>query len=83
MAKAGCVIIHDEIRIRQGRYMNDRIEQDHRRIKRRIRSMLGFKSQASAAIIVSGNAMIHIMRKGQARHACNPSIVGQFGNLAD
>ena len=39
------------IRIRQSQYLNNRIEQDHRRIKRRVRPMLGFKSQASAAII--------------------------------
>jgi TnpA family transposase len=30
--------------------LNNRIEQDHRRIKRRIRSMLGFKSAATAAV---------------------------------
>jgi transposase-like protein len=37
--------------IRQSQYMNNRIEQDHRRIKRRTRPMLGFKAMASAAII--------------------------------
>ena len=72
------------IRIRQSQYLNNRIEQDHRRIKRRIRSMLGFKSQASATIILSGIAMIHMMRKRQARYAYNPhpSIVEPFGILA-
>jgi putative transposase len=30
------------VRIRQSQYLNNPIEQDHRRIKRRIRSMLGF-----------------------------------------
>lgn len=72
------------IRIRQSQYLNNRIEQDHRRIKRRIRSMLGFKSQASAAIILSGIEMIHMMRKRQARYAFNPSpsIAEQFDILA-
>lgn len=42
------------IRIRQSQYLDNRIEQDHRRVKRRIRSMLGFKSIASAATILSG-----------------------------
>lgn len=37
----------------------NRIEQDHRRIKRRIRSMLGFKSTASAAAILSGIEMVN------------------------
>jgi transposase-like protein len=51
------------IRIRQSQYLNNEIEQDHWRIKRRIRCMLGFKSQACAAIILSGIEMIHMMRK--------------------
>ena len=46
--------------------------------------MLGFKSQASAAIILSGIEMIHMMRKQQARCAynLNPSIAEQLGILA-
>ena len=72
------------IRIRQSQYLNNRIEQDHRRIKRRIQSMLGFKSEANAAIILSGIEMIHMMRKRQARFAYNPSpsIAEQFEILA-
>ncbi len=72
------------IRIRQSQYLNNRIEQDHRRIKRRIRSMLGFKSTASAATILSGIEMIHIMRKRQARYAYNPapSLAEPFEILA-
>jgi putative transposase len=72
------------IRIRQSQYLNNRIEQDHRRVKRRIRPMLGFKSQSSAAIILSGIEMVHMMRKRQARYAYNPapSIAEQFEILA-
>ncbi|WP_317032641.1 MULTISPECIES: DDE-type integrase/transposase/recombinase [unclassified Acinetobacter] len=39
------------ITVRQNKYMNNRIEQDHRFIKKRIRAMLGFKSFRSAQII--------------------------------
>lgn len=72
------------IRIRKSKYLNNRIEQDHRRIKRRIRPMLGFQSPASAAIILSGIEMIHMMRKRQARYAFNPnpSLAEQFTMLA-
>jgi len=42
------------IRIRQSQYLNNRIEQDHRRIKRRIRSMLGFKSTGFVAKLPFG-----------------------------
>jgi transposase-like protein len=72
------------IRIRQSQYLNNRIEQDHRRVKRRLRSMLGFKSFACAAIILSGVEMVHMMRKRQARYGFNPapSLAEQFDILA-
>lgn len=72
------------IRIRQSRYLNNRIEQDHRRIKRRVRPMLGFKSFASANATLTGIEMIHMMRKRQARYAynLNPSLAEQFEVLA-
>jgi transposase-like protein len=72
------------IRIRQSAYLNNRIEQDHRAIKRRVRPMLGFKSITTARVILSGIEMIHMMRKGQAKYACNaqPSLAEQFDLLA-
>jgi putative transposase len=72
------------IRIRRSRSLNNLIEQDHRRIKRRIRPMLGFKSPITAAIILSGIELIHMMRKRQARYAFNPnpSLAEQFEILA-
>ena len=62
------------IRIRQSAYLNNRIEQDHRAIKRRIRSMLGFKSVASARVILGGIELIHMMRKGQGKYACHQQL---------
>jgi transposase-like protein len=72
------------IRIRQSQYLNNRIEQDHRAIKRRVRPMLGFKSMASARTILSGIEMVHMMQKGQAKYAHNPppSLAEQFDLLA-
>jgi putative transposase len=72
------------IRIRQCRYLNNRIEQDHRAIKRRVRPMLGFHSFACARVILGGIEMIHMMRKQQAKYACNrqPSLAEQFSLLA-
>jgi transposase-like protein len=72
------------IRIRQSRYLNNWIEQNHRAIKRRIRPMLGFKSMNGARAVLGGIEMIHMMRKGQAKYACNPqpSLAEQFEILA-
>ena len=75
--------------IRQSQYMNNRIEQDHRRIKRRTRPMLGFKAMASAAIILEGIELIHMMRKNQMvwpaqtrNDGRNRSVAQQFEALA-
>ncbi|MEZ0167334.1 IS6 family transposase [Microvirga sp. TS319] len=72
------------IRIRQSAYLNNRIEQDHRAIKRRIRTTLGFKSINSARVILGGIEMVHMMRKGQAKYTCNSnlSLAEQFERLA-
>jgi putative transposase len=72
------------IRIRQSAYLNNRIEQDHRAIKRRVRPMLGFKSIDSARAILGGIEMVHMIRKGQAKCAQNrqPSLAEQFDLLA-
>jgi len=75
---------HKPIRIRQSRYLNNRIEQDHRAIKKRIRPMLGFKSTTTARVILGGVEMVHMMRKQQAKYACNRqlSLSEQFDMLA-
>ncbi|MBM6583497.1 IS6 family transposase [Microvirga sp. BT689] len=71
------------IRIRQSQYFNNRIEQDHRAVKHRVRPMLGFKSIDSARAILGGIEMIHMMRKQQAKYACNRplSLAEQFEKL--
>jgi transposase-like protein len=72
------------IQIRQSSYLNNRIEQDHRAIKRRVRPMLGFKLIGSARVILGGIELVHMMRKGQAKYACNSdlSLAEQFERLA-
>lgn len=72
------------IRIRQSQYLNNRIEQDHRRIKRRVRPMIGFKAFSSADATLAGIEMVHMMRKRQARFAFNPkaTLKEQFEAIA-
>ncbi|MEK4915977.1 IS6 family transposase [Bacillus sp. FSL E2-8887] len=53
------------IQIRQVKYLNNIVEQDHRFIKRRVRSMLGLKSFRTAKSILSGIEAMHIIKKGQ------------------
>jgi putative transposase len=55
------------IKVRQTRYLNNIIEQDHRAIERRIRPMLGFKNFRCARILLSGIEVMHMITKGQMK----------------
>jgi transposase-like protein len=55
------------IKVRQVKYLNNVVEQDHRAIKRRIRPMMGFKDFRCARIILSGIETMHMIRKGQLK----------------
>ena len=58
-------LLPQNVIIRKSKYLNNLIEQDHRRVKQRVYPMLGFKKFENAAITISGIELIHKMRKGQ------------------
>ena len=51
------------IEVRQIKYLNNIVEQDHRAIKRRTRPMPGFKDFRCARILLSGIELMHMIRK--------------------
>src|ERR1700710_2201507 len=53
------------IKVRQNKYLNNIVEQDHRAIKRIIKPMMGFKDFRCARIILAGIELMHMIRKGQ------------------
>src|SRR5207248_3518374 len=53
------------VRIRSSKYLNNVIEQDHRRIKQRIRPMLGFKRFETAAVTIRGIELAEKIKKQQ------------------
>ncbi|WP_133062977.1 DDE-type integrase/transposase/recombinase, partial [Rickettsia endosymbiont of Culicoides newsteadi] len=63
-----------KIEIRQVKYLNNIVEQDHRFIKKRTKPMLGFKSFHSAKITIAGIENIRMIQKGQ--------IVGSNDNVS-
>ena len=71
------------IKIRQVKYLNNVVEQDHRAIKRIIRPMLGFKDFRCARVILSGIEIMHMISKGQMKHTgkIKPSAASQFYSL--
>jgi hypothetical protein len=53
--------------LRQSKYLNNVVEQDHRVVKRRVRPMLGFKTFATATSLIAGIETMHMIKKGQLR----------------
>ena len=53
------------IKIRQQKYINNLVAQDHSAIKRRTQPMMGFKTFRCARIILGGIEIMHMVRKGQ------------------
>ena len=51
--------------VRQVKYLNNIVEQDHRAIKRVTRPMLNFKSFRAARSVLAGVELMHMIRKGQ------------------
>lgn len=72
------------IEIRQVKYLNNIVEQDHSAIKRVTRPMLGFKSFRSAQAILAGIELMHMIRKGPfMMEGCDGmSFADQFYTLA-
>jgi len=54
-----------DIELRECKYLNNIVEQDHRAIKRIVRPMLGFKVFRCARILITGIETMHMIRKGQ------------------
>jgi putative transposase len=72
------------ITVRQVKYLNNIVEQDHRAIKRVTRPMMDFKSFRAAANVLAGVELKHMIRKGQfvIDGAAIMSLADQFYALA-
>jgi putative transposase len=72
------------IMLRQSKYLNNIVEQDHRAIKRVARPMLGFKTFRCARIIIACIETMHMIRKGQLADFKDQisSAANQFYSLA-
>ncbi len=73
-----------DIELRQSKYLNNIIEQDHRAVKRIANPMLGFKSFWSAQKLIAGIETMHMVKKGQLHCPSGQamSAAGQFYSLA-
>ena len=68
--------------IRQIKYLNNIVEQDHRSIKRITNPMMGFKSFHSAEATLAGIELYHMLKKCQHVDGKNSTAFEQFYALA-
>ena len=73
-----------DIQLRQSKYLNNIVEQDHRAIKRLVRPMLGFKSFRCARAIIASIETTYMIKKGQldGLKATTSSAADKFYSLA-
>jgi len=57
--------LSEEVELRQNKYLNNRIEQDHRFIKWLVKPGRGFKSFNTAQQTIKGYEIMHMLKKGQ------------------
>ena len=53
------------VRVRSSKYLNNTMEQDHRRVKHRLGPMRGLMSFTTAAVVISGMELAEKIKQGQ------------------
>jgi transposase-like protein len=69
-------------RLRQCKFLNNIVEQDHRRLKRLVRPGLGFGGFRTARRTLAGYEAMAMVRKGQVRRIGGCDIRAQAGFIA-
>jgi transposase, IS6 family len=63
--------------LRQCKYLNDVVEQDHRFLKRRVNPGLGFGTFLTAEQTIQGYEAMHMLRKGQIEGLAKGDVLAQ------
>ncbi len=63
--------------LRQSKYLNNLVEQDHRFLKRRVKPGSGFFSFKTAWRTLQGYEVMHMIRKGQMKDVDKGDILSQ------
>jgi transposase-like protein len=66
-----------ETELRQSKYLNNMIEQDHRNVKRIVKPMMGFQSFNTARRTLRGIEAMAMIRKGQVKEVNQGNSVSQ------
>ena len=67
-----------QILVRQIKYLNNIVEQDHRSVKKITKPMMGFKAFHSAKATIAGIELHHMLKKGQHKNFGDAPVYEQF-----
>jgi IS6 family transposase len=71
------------VRLRQCKYLNNVVEQDHRTVKKRTRLAKGYGSFSSAWRTLQGIEAMNMIRKGRARWVAKEDAIAQASFIAE
>ena len=72
----------ESVELRQVKYLNNLVEQDHRFIKRLVKPGMGFFSVETAERTLQGYEVMNMIRKGQVQNVNKGDITGQVAFIA-
>lgn len=71
------IVIPSRVRLRQCKYLNNIIEQDHRGVKKRVWLAKGYGSFQSAWRTLQGIETVNMIRKGRVKWLAKDDAIGQ------
>src|SRR5512142_3211643 len=75
-------LLAESVELRQVKYLNNLIEQDHRFIKRLVKPGMGFFSFETAGRTLQGYEVMNMLRKGQVKGVGKADLSGQVTFVA-
>jgi transposase-like protein len=71
------------VELRQKKYLNNIVEQDHRGIKRLVKPGMGFGSFNTARRTLKGYEIMNMMRKGQIQGVAKGAVTDRVKFIAE
>jgi transposase-like protein len=75
--------LSQKVKLRQKKYLNNIVEQDHRGIKRLIKPGMGFGSFNTARRTIRGYEIMNMMRKGQIQGLVKGAVTDRVKFIAE
>lgn len=75
-------VLDKSCQLRQNKYLNNLVEQDHRFLKKLVNPSLGFKSFYTARRTIIGYEIMNMIRKGQLKNVPKGEVRGQIYFIA-